>query len=464
MINMQNAFLITSKNYSEKEAGVMFFVFGMSQFFFQTPAGYLMDYSDKKVTLLGLAAVLTTMLTIATAILAKDDGENFGLMVFFKLLQGAVTALIPPGLNSITQGIVGSEGMTDQVSKNEIMNHFGTAIIVLSGSLLAFGLYPNIGMLFIVSPIACIGMIYFLCQIRPEDIDHNVARGLVSSSSAKSDSNYKPPTLDSQQNINNKPSFIFGFGAKSTDSPDEYLNGSPKADTPLKVLRDPLLLTFILICFCFHLSNATVLPLVMQTLALDNGRSGILMSGSCIIVSQIIMVLSAKICGDYSGVYGRKKLFIIGLLTLPIRCFILTALVAMRGDDESNFLNVLILSTQLLDGVGAGIFGTMYVLVTSDISGGTGRFSLTLGLTTSAMSIGGTISGYLGQALAQDVGYREAFLILGFISLISVSVYLLCMPETLPSFEETEAKREIVMTSIAEGDEENVVENKKYDA
>ena len=115
---MQNAYLITSKGYTEKQAGVMFFVFGMSQFLFQTPAGYLMDYSRKKVLLLGISAVGTTLLTLITAAFASEDGGNIGFMIFVKFLQGAVTALIPPGLNSITQGIVGTVGMTTQVSKN----------------------------------------------------------------------------------------------------------------------------------------------------------------------------------------------------------------------------------------------------------------------------------------------------------------------------------------------------------
>ena len=83
------------------------------------------------------------------------------------------------------------------------------------------------------------------------------------------------------------------------------------------------------------------------------------------------------------------------------------------------------------DGVGAGVFGTMYILVTSDVSAGTGRFSLTLGLTTAAMSIGGTVSGYLGQALAQDHGYQNAFMILGFLACIPAVGYLVFMPETL---------------------------------
>jgi len=178
MINMQSAFLITSRGYSEKQAGILFFVFGMSQFLFQAPAGYLMDYSDKKVLFLSLASIGTTVLTVGTAALAEDDGANLGLMVVIKFLQGAVTAIIPPGLNSITQGIVGASGMTQQVSRNEMNNHFGTAVIVLVGSLLAFTLYPDIGPLFVVSPIACIGVVYFLTRIRPDQIDHNAARGL----------------------------------------------------------------------------------------------------------------------------------------------------------------------------------------------------------------------------------------------------------------------------------------------
>ena len=444
---MQSAFLIASKNYSEKQAGVMFFVFGMSQFLFQTPAGYIMDYSEKKVMWLSFAAIGTTLLTVFTAAFAEDEGGNFGTMVFVKFLQGAITALIPPGLNSITQGIVGAVGMTSQVSKNEMMNHLGTAIIVLTGSLLSYWLYPNIGLLFVVSPIACAGVIFFLSRIRPNDIDHDAARGLVLDSdttkkaetfdenSARSNV-YDPPKLNEETNkIQTIPSFNFGF----TSNNDSVANDTPKPDTPLRVLRDPTLLLFIFIVFCFHTANGTILPLVMQTLAIENGRSGILWSGMCIIVAQIFMVLSAKICGDYSVKHGRKILFLIGLFSVPVRCFILNALLTMKGDNETtSLMEFMILSTQILDGIGAGTFGTMYILVTSDLSGGTGRFSLTLGLTTAAMSIGGTVSGYLGEALAQDIGYREAFVILGFMSLIPALLYLIFMPETLPAFASNE--------------------------
>jgi MFS family permease len=463
---MQSAFLMVSKNYSEKQVGILFFVFGMSQFLFQTPSGYLMDYTERKVFWLCTAGVLTTVLTVFTAIYAEENGANLGLMVFIKFLQGAVTSLIPPGLNSITQGIVGAVGMTDQVSMNEMMNHLGTAIIVLTGSLIAFFLYPDIGILFIVSPIACAGVLWFLNQIRTEDIDHDAARGLTLENNTKKNSiaqvgsnvsggsSYKPPE-NKKKPIDTQPSFNF-FGSVYQEPDDDTL----RAETPLQVLRDPILLTFIVICFLFHTSNGTVLPLVMQSLALGNGRSGILLSGLCIILAQVFMVASAKICGQYSGKFGRKPLFLIGLFVVPIRCLILTILIAIRGDEVGSlFLQIVILSTQILDGVGAGVFGTMYILVTSDISGGTGRFSLTLGLTTAAMSIGGTVSGYLGEALAEDLGYKEAFFILMFMSLVPALAYLFFMPETLPTmtgkFPATSPTALQTMTSIHEHHEED---------
>ena len=446
---MQSAFLITSKGYSEKQAGIMFFVFGMSEFLAQTPAGYLMDYSDKKVLLLGTAAVGTTLVTAATAFFAQENGGNLAFMVFLKFLQGAITALIPPGLNSITQGIVGSTGMTGQVSMNEKMSHLGTAIIVLVGSLLAFGLYPNIGPLFVVSPIACAGVMFYLQRIQPSDINHDAARGL--DTPKVSDPNSAPPTTN-KTTIEEKPNINSGFGGS-----EEATEDRTKVNSPLQVLRDPTLLIFIVICFTFHLSNASVLPLVMQTLAIANGRTGLLMSGLCIVIGQLFMVPSAHICGKYSGMYGRKRLFLLGLLCLPVRCALLTLLLHIKQmNGESAFLDILIMSTQILDGVGAGIWGTMYVLVTSDISRGTGRFSLTLGLTTSAMSIGGTVSGYLGQALAEDIGYRQAFMILGCMSLLPASLYLFCMPET--NFNEDNAIRSIGGQMESQHDDDMVEE------
>jgi len=143
-----------------------------------------------------------------------------------------------------------------------------------------------------------------LKQINAKDIDHDAARGLtteVSRNKNKAEKNasqdsYVPPSSSHsvgtsgggaapKKFLEDKPSFIFGFGGDSIRAGEDKLG--LKAETPLHVLRDPTLLVFLAIVFLFHTANGTVLPLVMQTLAIGNGRSGILMSGLCIIVAQV---------------------------------------------------------------------------------------------------------------------------------------------------------------------------------
>ena len=47
---------------------------------------------------------------------------------------------------------------------------------------------------------------------------------------------------------------------------------------------------------------------------------------------------------------------------------------------------------QLLDGVGAGIFGALFPLVVQDVTHGTGRFNVSLGAITAASGIAAAVS------------------------------------------------------------------------
>ena len=49
--------------------------------------------------------------------------------------------------------------------------------------------------------------------------------------------------------------------------------------------------------------------------------------------------------------------------------------------------SIALIAIQILDGVGAGIFGVVSVLVIADLTQGTGRFNLTLGATLAAFAI-----------------------------------------------------------------------------
>jgi len=50
------------------------------------------------------------------------------------------------------------------------------------------------------------------------------------------------------------------------------------------------------------------------------------------------------------------------------------------------------------------------------------------------MCLGGTVSGYIGQALAHDYGYPAAFSALGMMSLIPFFIFGIFMGETLPDY------------------------------
>lgn len=139
-------------------------------------------------------------------------------------------------------------------------------------------------------------MIFFLHQVNAKDIDHAAARGLTTEvvpggkSEKQLGNEYSPPsssksitTGSKKEGLGNKPSFVLGMNGAQSPEPKTGL----KPETPLQVLKDPTLLVFLAIVFLFHTANGTVLPLVMQTLAIGNGRSGILMSGLCIIVAQV---------------------------------------------------------------------------------------------------------------------------------------------------------------------------------
>lgn len=98
-------------------------------------------------------------------------------------------------------------------------------------------------------------------------------------------------------------------------------------------------------------------------------RSAIPLISGAIVLAQITMAL-ATIVGDKMTDmgYGRKVMFMVGLLSLPVRC----ALIIYWKDSGDVFL----LLTQILDGLGGGFFGLLHPYIVADITFGTGRFNV----------------------------------------------------------------------------------------
>ena len=75
--------------------------------------------------------------------------------------------------------------------------------------------------------------------------------------------------------------------------------------------------------------------------------------------------------------FPREQVYLITFCALPIRCLLYTL-----SDNP-----VWLISVQILDGVGAGVFGIMQTLVIADVTKATGRFNLARGAIGMAVSI-----------------------------------------------------------------------------
>jgi len=178
---------------------------------------------------------------------------------------------------------------------------------------------------------------------------------------------------------------------------------------------------FAAVVFAFHFANAAMLPLVGQELALHKRELGTALMSACIVAAQVVMVPVAYIVGTNTDTWGRKPIFLVGFAVLTVRAFLYPLW------DNSYWL----VGVQLLDGVGAGIFGTLFPLVVQDVTHGTGRFNVSLGAITTAWGVGASLSNFVAGAIVVAAGYDAAFMSLGAIAGAGFALYLIAMPETV---------------------------------
>ncbi len=176
----------------------------------------------------------------------------------------------------------------------------------------------------------------------------------------------------------------------------------------------------------FHFANAAMLPLVGQKLALQDRNAGTSLMSACIVAAQIIMVPMAILVGREANRWGRKPLFLAGFLILPIRGMLYTF------SDDPHWL----VSVQLLDGVGAGLYGALFPLIVADLMEGTGRFNIALGAVMTAQGIGASLTTTLAGLIVVEAGYSAAFLALAAIAGAGLVLFWSAMPETWRPNEE----------------------------
>lgn len=363
------------QGWNEATIGLVMTIAGIAGLIAQTPAGALIDRTNRKRAVVIAAAVAVTL-----SCLALPFVSNFYLVSATQSLAGIAGAIFPPAIAAITLGVVGPNMFSKRVGRNEGFNHAGNAAsaMIAGGSAYFFG--PIV--VFWLMAILAVASIAATLMIPAAEIDDDLARGM------------------------------------------DHAEGQEGADQPsglAALLQNRHLMLFAGLCAAFHLANAAMLPSVGQLLTKISGKDhATSLIAICIVAAQLVMVPVAVFVGAKADVIGRKPIFLAAFGFLAIRG------VLYVFSDNPFWL----VAVQCLDGIGAGIYGALFPLVVADLTRGTGRFNVAQGAVATAQGLGASFSATLAGVIIVAAGFSTAFLVLAAISAAGFGVYLTLMPET----------------------------------
>ena len=363
---------LASSGWAPGRVGFALTLSGIIAVVLQTPAGAFVDRvrAKRAVLAVGIAVLACGALLLAssTAPWAVYTSQS---------LIGAAAPFLAPTLAAITMGLVGSKLFDTQFGKNQSFNSAGNVVCALV--IAAVSHYFGNRAIFLIAAGLTIPTILSIFSIRHDDIDYELARG-------------------------------------GTDRKDQK-----QSESIFQLLRYPGLAIFLGCAFLFHFANAAMLPQLGELLSSGSPTFAAPFMSACIIVTQFVIMCSARSIGRYANKHGRKPLLLVGFGVLPFRALLYTVVHGSAG----------LIGVQLLDGVANAIFGVVAVLVVADLTRGTGRFNLVQGALATAIGLGASLSTTFGGKLIQAFSFRVSFLGLGAVAVAAFLLLLFAVPETL---------------------------------
>ena len=365
------AIYLAGYGWDEQRVGIALTVGGIAGILTQTPAGGLVDRLRSKRALIaaGIAALAVGALLIALL-------PTFWSVMWAQVLIGGTSSIFGPAICAVSLGIVGHRLFDRRQGRNQGFNSAGNVMAAVSMGLLGYFI-SNRGIFFFVVASA-LPTILALLVIRPNEIDYELARG-----------------------------------AKEGAEDDKPVRA-------YALLKDRPLLIFLVCAVLFHFANAAMLPLLGEMLAKGQGRSSMMFMSACVVTTQFVITLLASWSGRKAGAWGRKPLLLVAFGVLPVRAVLYTLTTNTAA----------LVAIQILDGVGAGIFGVVSVLVIADLTRGTGRFNLTLGAIGTAVGIGAALSQAIAGSIVHHWGSNVGFLFLAAVASAALGILYFFMPET----------------------------------
>ncbi|EAJ8779099.1 MFS transporter [Campylobacter upsaliensis] len=319
----------------------------------------------------GIIALCIVGIVLATG--ANYFYPHFTFTLMAQIAIALCTVCLAPAFSAITLGIVGQSGYSRQVSLNEAYKHAGTAFS--AGLSFIFALYYGIGAIFIITALMGVCALVFLALLKSSQINHAVACG-------------------KEEGV----------------------------EIPLrKALGDVRVLFLGVVMFCFHLSNAYMLPLLSQrahTLGVDSSGA---YAAATILIAQCTMIGISLLCMRLLQTKGNPHFSSIYVYLMGIALFGLI----VRGGVAAHFDGILaMIIVQILDGVGAGIVGVILPLLVAMLMRGSGHINAAFACVMTFGGVGAALSGSLGGYIAQYFGYFYAYLTLVFVAAFGLLIWV----------------------------------------
>jgi MFS family permease len=370
-----NVFLVTQRHWSQSEVGLVTMVGGLLGLAVQTPIGAAIDETRTK-----RGAIVLALAVLGIGAVIIFAWPSFWPVVIANSLMAIVGDVFGPAIAAVTLGLYARKRLARRLGRNSAFDHAGNvAIAVVAG---AVGYAFSQRAVFLLVPVFAVLAGIAVLSIPAKAIDFDRARD-----------------LDREGGATVAATGAAGYGILFKSRP---------------------LVIFGLCVMLFHLANAALLPLVGQKLAAAHPKEATAMMSACIVAAQAVMLPIALLVGRTADSWGRKPIFLAGFAILPIRAMLYTL------SDNSGWL----IGVQMLDGVGAGIFGALTPLVIADIMRGTGRYNLAQGAIATVQGIGASLSGLAAGVIVDRFGYDAAFLAAGAAAVVALAVFCLRMPET----------------------------------
>ncbi|WP_020468010.1 MFS transporter [Zavarzinella formosa] len=348
-------------------------VCGLGGFLAQTPAGLLTDRIRNRRALLAGSSIVVG-LCFGVLPLVPADWRVIDSLVFF---GGVGQAFFVPLLGALALGLAGHAGLHRVMGENQGWNHAGNIAAAVAAMAVAawLGLPAVFYTVAVVSAFAA-GSVFL---IRPSDV--------------KTTTNATADT---------------GPGLRG-------------------LFRDRRVIVLFAAVALFHLANAPVMPLVGQYIARLDGTDT--QVAAVVFVAQAVMVPVALLAGGLCHRWGRKPVFAIGFLALPVRIL----LYSFVSDPWT------LVALQVFDGIGAGIYGVVVAVVCADLTREKGGFNALQGVLATALAVGGVLGPLMAGPLVQHLGFATAFRVFALVAAVAAGLFLFLMPETRPDSDETPA-------------------------